>query len=84
MPIKHVSLRQIRKDRRRAVRNQAVRSELKTLKKRWLSLVAEQKQEEALRLLPEVMKRFDQAAARGLIHKNTASRVKSRFTQACA
>lgn len=81
MPIKHMSLRQIRKDRRRAVHNQTLRSELKTLKKRWLSLVDANKHDEARQLLPEVMKRFDQAAAKGILHKNTAARVKSRLTQ---
>ena len=79
MPIKHAALKQIRKDRKRTLRNQAVRSELKTLKKRVHALLAQQKQEEARKLLPLVMKRFDQAAAKGVIHKNTASRRKARI-----
>jgi len=79
MPIKHAALKQLRKDRGRVRRNQVVRSSLKTLKKQWLSLLSQQKREEALRLLPMVMKRFDQASAKGVIHKNTAARAKSRL-----
>jgi small subunit ribosomal protein S20 len=79
MPIKHAALKQLRKDRARILRNKAFRSELKTLKKRMLGMLSQQKREEALRLLPELMRRFDQAAAKGVIHKNTASRAKMRL-----
>ena len=84
MPIKHAALRQLRKDRPRAVRNQAVASALKTLTKRIRALMAQQKREEAQQLLPTVAKGFDQAAAKGVIHKNTASRMKSRLTRQLA
>ena len=79
MPIKRAALRQLRKDRPRALRNQAVASELKTLKKQLLSLLVEKKRDEAQKLYPLVAKRFDQAASKGVIHKNLASRTKSRF-----
>jgi small subunit ribosomal protein S20 len=84
MPLKHAALKQIRKDRTRTLRNQAVRSELKTLKKRFLSVLAQQKREEALQLLPVVMRRFDQAVAKGIIHKNTVSRTKARLMRRLA
>ena len=79
MPIKHAALKQIRKDRKRQVRNQAMRSELKTLTKRLLGLLKSQKLDEARTLIREVSKRFDRAASRGVIHRNTASRYKSRL-----
>ena len=79
MPIKRAAVRQLRKDRKRTVRNQGIRSELKTLKKRFLSLLDEQKRDEANKFLPLLVRRFDQAAAKGLIHKNTVSRTKSRL-----
>ena len=81
MPIKHAALRQIRKDRKRTLRNQGVDSALKTLTKRLRTLVAQQNREEAQQLLRVVAKRYDQAAAKGVIHKNTASRMKSRLTR---
>ncbi len=84
MPIKRAALRQLRKDRRRTKRNQAVESELRTLKKRFLSLVDERKKDEASKFFPVVMRRFDQAAAKGLIHKNTVSRTKSRLAKQLA
>ena len=82
MPIKHAALKQLRKDRKRAVRNQAFFSELKTLKKKFRSLLDEKKPDEARQLLPLVMRRFDRAASKGIIHKRVVQRVKSRFSRA--
>ena len=79
MPIKHAALKQIRKDRVRAVRNQALQSTLKTIKKRWLGLVEAKQLDEARQLLPSVIRTFDQAVTKKIIHKNTASRTKSRL-----
>ena len=84
MPIKHAALRQMRKDRKRASRNLAQRSELKTLRKQLRTLAAAKNQVEAKKLLPLVMKQFDKAANKGLIHKNVASRTKSRLTKLIA
>ncbi len=79
MPIKRAAVRQLRKDRVRNIRNQAIRSELKTLKKQLGELLAQKRQEEARKLLPLLTRRFDQAAAKGIIHKNTASRTEARL-----
>ena len=83
MPIKRAALRQLRKDKKRTTRNQAFQSELRTLKKRVLTLIG-QNRAEAQHLLPTLMRRFDQAAAKGRIHKNTAARVKSRLMKRLA
>ena len=79
MPIKHAALKQIRKVRKRQQRTQAVRSELKTLTKRLLGLLNEQKLEEAGQLLTLISKKYDRAASHHVIHRNTAARYKSRF-----
>lgn len=79
MPIKHAALKQIRKDRKRQQRNQALQSELKTLTKRLLGLLDEQKHKEAAQLLTLVSKKYDHAASRHVIHRNTAARYKSRL-----
>ncbi|MBI3331165.1 MAG: 30S ribosomal protein S20 [Candidatus Omnitrophica bacterium] len=79
MPIKHAALKQIRKDRARQSRNQAVRAELKTLTKRLLTLLREQKLEDARQLLRLVSQKFDRAASARVIHPNTAARTKSRL-----
>ena len=79
MPIKHASVKQIRQDRRRTYRNQAVRSELKTLTKRFLGLMSAQKLNEAGQLMQMVASKLDRAASSHIIHRNTAARTKSRL-----
>lgn len=79
MPIKHAALKQIRKDRTRQARNQAVRSELKTLTKTLLTLLGAQRLDEARQLLRLVAKKYDRAASKGVVHRNTAARYKSRL-----
>ena len=80
MPIKHAALKQLRKDRGRQQRNQAVRTELKTLTKRLLALLSAQQLDEAAKLLHVVAKEYDHAASKGIVHPNTAARYKSRLT----
>ena len=84
MPNKRAALRQLRKDRVRHARNEAALSELKTLKKRLVGLLGDRKREEAAKFLPLVVKRFDQAAAKHIIHKNVASRLKARLARRLA
>ena len=81
MPIKHAALKEIRKGRRRQARNQAVRSELKTLTKRFLELVRDKKLDEATLLLRLIAKKYDGAASKKIIHRNTAARYKSRLAR---
>ena len=80
MAIKHAALKQQRKDRKRQSRNQAVRSELKTLAKRFATLVTTQKMDEARALLHALTSKFDRAVTKKIIHRNTAARYKSRLT----
>lgn len=79
MPIKHAALKQIRKDRDRQQRNEAIRSELKTVTKRLLALLSQQKLEEARTVIRVVASRYDRAASKGVIHRNTAARSTSRL-----
>ena len=79
MPNKHAALKQIRKDRVRQARNQAARSELKTMTKRFHDLLTTRKLDEAAAFIPQLASRFDRAASVGIIHRNTASRSKSRL-----
>lgn len=81
MPNKRAALRQLRKDRVRHARNQNALSELRTLKKQIVGLLDQRKRDEAAKFLPQVVKRFDQAAAKRIIHKNVASRLSSRLAR---
>ena len=66
---------------KRAERNKAVKSELKTRVRRATTTVGDESNEEAIRL---AVKRLDMAAAKGVIHKNQAARRKSRLMKKVA
>jgi len=66
-----------RQNEKRRLRNKAVRSELRTREKAAMAAAGGDGEAEALRL---TIKRIDKAAAKGVIHKNTAARKKSRLT----
>ncbi len=61
---------------KRAERNKAVKSELKTRVKNARTSVGADTNAEDVRV---AVKRIDMAAAKGIIHKNTAARRKSRL-----
>jgi small subunit ribosomal protein S20 len=66
-----------RQNEKANARNKAVRSELRTRTKRVdAAIEAGDDVEQATR---EAIKRIDQAAAKGVLHKNTAARRKSRL-----
>lgn len=81
MPNKHSALKQLRKDHKRRERNQATVSKLRTLTKRIVVLLRAQKRDEASTLLRQVSSAYDRAARKGIIHRNTAARYKSRLTK---
>jgi len=72
-----------RQNEKARLRNKAVRSELKTRTKRALS-AAEQGAENSTEITREAVKRIDMAASKGVIHKNTAARRKSRLMKSVA
>ena len=77
---------QIKRNRQnevRRLRNKSVRSEMRTRTKRALQ-TAEQGSEDAAEQLRLAVKRIDKAAARGVIHKNTAANHKSRLVRRVA
>jgi small subunit ribosomal protein S20 len=61
---------------KRAERNKAVKSELKTRVKSAITSAGAESNTEDVRV---AVKRIDMAAAKGIIHKNTAARRKSRL-----
>jgi small subunit ribosomal protein S20 len=66
---------------KRRLRNRAVRSELRTRERAALAAAGTDQEAELLRL---AVKRIDKAAAKGVVHKNTAARLKSRLTKRVA
>ena len=69
-----------RQNEKRRLRNRAVRSEMNTRTKAALN-TAEHDDEAAAETLSLAMKRIDKAATKGVIHKNTAARRKSRLVR---
>ena len=69
--------KRIRTNEKARIRNRAVRSELKTLIKNVQAAVEEGNAEAAKTAADRAYKRLDQAAAKGIIHKNQAANRKS-------
>lgn len=61
-------------------RNKAVRSELKTWAKKTVAAAEAGDEAEARSLLSQTQKRLDMAVTKGVLHKSTASRRKSRLS----
>ncbi|MDX1953742.1 MAG: 30S ribosomal protein S20 [Verrucomicrobiota bacterium] len=80
MPNTKSAERRMRSSARKATRNRSTTSKLKTVEKKYLSLVKEGKKDEAEKALREVSSALDKAAKSGVIHKSTASRKKSRLS----
>jgi small subunit ribosomal protein S20 len=74
------ALRDIKKSRKRAARNQSVRSAIKTFVKKTRAAIAGG-EENAPQLIAETSALVDKAAKRNIIHKNAANRRKSRLAR---
>jgi small subunit ribosomal protein S20 len=69
---------------KRAARNQAVRSNVRTEVKKLRSLVAGTDVEKAKETLPGVASVLDKAASKGVLHRNNAARRISRLAKQVA
>jgi small subunit ribosomal protein S20 len=63
------------------LRNKAVRSEVRTNIRKFLTAVEAKDKDGASQQLKAVTKLIDTAAGKGLYHSNTAARTKSRLTR---
>ncbi|MBU4140680.1 MAG: 30S ribosomal protein S20 [Candidatus Omnitrophica bacterium] len=79
MPIKKSAFKELRKAKKRHLRNIKIISELKTLDKKFISLVDEKKIEQAEKVLNRLISKLDKAAVKKIIQKNKVSRKKSRL-----
>lgn len=68
--------------RAKALRNQMAKSEVKTVLKKFKAAAAAGDKAQATALYSEAVKKVDQAAARGIFHKNYAAHKKSQLTLA--
>ena len=81
MPITTSAKKALRQNAARRLKNFKRKSAFKTLLKQEEKLIDQKSFEEAQKLLPQLYKALDKAAARGVIKKNTAARKKSRLTK---
>ena len=67
-------------NRTKALRNQIVKSQLKTSVKKFNAAVDANDKALACELYKDAVKKIDQAVARGVLHKNNAAHKKSALT----
>lgn len=73
------SIKKIRVDKRRREHNVRVLSELKTVLRKTGRLLVEKNQAELTKQSQALFSKLDKAVKKNLLHKNRASRIKSRF-----
>lgn len=74
------ALKELRKAKKREIRNKKIKANLKYLERKFLKTLAKDKNE-ARNIFIKLQKALDKAAKRGVIKKNTASRKKSRLAK---
>jgi len=80
MPRRRTSVKKVRVDKKRHLRNLKIKKELKKTIKKFQSLVSTNV-EEAKGYLKKLYSQIDKAAKKKIIHPSTANRKKSRLTK---
>lgn len=80
MPRTKSALKQMRRSERRRFQNRAVKRALKTAIKKVKEGIEEKDLQRAQKDLLKAIPLIDKAAAKGVIHRNTAARYKSRLS----
>ena len=80
MPNTKSAERRMRSSARKRVHNRMVKSRLRSMERKYLSLIRAGKKQDARTMLPAVSSAFDRAAQTGVLHKATADRKKSRLS----
>ena len=81
MPIMRSAKKRLRQNIKHNLRNRSYRAALKTQLKKFLSVVKEGNAQAAQEQLRLTVKKIDKGVAKNILHKNTASRKKSRLTK---
>ncbi|MDR0538909.1 MAG: 30S ribosomal protein S20 [Spirochaetaceae bacterium] len=75
----HSAEKRHRQSEERRIRNKTVKSSIRTSVRKLSGFVVARKTDEAENALKEMIKKLDTAARKGIIHKKTAARKKSRM-----
>lgn len=81
MPFRHCALKQLRKDKKRRLRNLKIKRELKKTIKEFQALLKLNEIEKARSFLSQVSSKLDKAAKKRIIHPNKARRLISRLSR---
>lgn len=84
MPNTKSAIKAMRQSLKRRARNLVTKDKFKSAVKEVKKLIALGKKTEAMEMMKKAMSTLDKAAKKHVIHKNTASRKKSRLARALA
>lgn len=84
MPQRKSGVKELRKNKKRRLHNLDIKTDLRKTIKQFLKSVEAKNIEEAKENLRIVYKKLDKASKRNIIHDNTASRRKARFSRSLA
>jgi len=84
MPNTKSAAKAMRQSLRRRNINLKTKSKIKNATKQFKKLTSDNNVNEALKALRDAMSALDKAVKKGVVHKNTASRKKSRMAKAIA
>lgn len=84
MPRRRTSLKRIRADKKRHLRNLRIKQDLKKSLKKFQALLSAKNIDEAKTYLGKIFSKLDKAAKKKIIHPNTARRRKSRLAKRLA
>ena len=76
--------KRVRQTRTRTIRNRVVKSRVKTARKRFAEAIEAGDSEKSQSAFKNLASAADRAAKRGVIHKNSASRLKSEASKVLA
>lgn len=74
------AIKRARQNDKRRAHNTRLRSRVRTYVKKLIQIISDANKDEANNLFPTVQKMLDKAAAKKLIHKNKAARIKSQLS----
>ncbi len=75
------AIKRAKKSKKSNLQNKMQKTSLKNTIKKFEGFLASEKVEDAKNFLPTLIKKIDKAAAKGLLHKKTASNKKSALTK---
>ena len=81
LPQRRNAIKALRINQKKRLHNLYLKKDLKKAIKKFTSLVTAKNTKEAQTLLPILYQKLDKAAQRHILHRNTAARRKSSFSQ---